>query len=410
MRLSIVIIVAFCVSCSFIEPKTIVLWTDNPEFALYSQRFNAAQSQYKVETRYFASPEQKIIATSEHPDIVVGSWLKSTSTSFLFKPLDFLFNGTLSRDAFYPSLLERGFMEGEQYLLPISFNLPALVFAQNNSPLLSNSFTIGLEETKRLGKAYNVVQREVYSRMGFSPNWDDDFLFASAVLFNVQFRDADPLVWNADALESALAYDKAWIAEVNTGIQALDDFSFKYFYDPPAKRVIQGRILFTYMSSVEFLTLDPEQRSSLDFRWLAAEDERIPLIEGMVYYGICRTGKAKKGSEVFTQWFFQPDTQRLLLENGKEQQIEETLFGIAGGFSAVQRVTEEIFPRFYPSLWGHIPPAAFLSPPAMLPQQWLTLKERVILPYMHEYIRAADLSETRSFERRIADWYRINHY
>jgi ABC-type glycerol-3-phosphate transport system substrate-binding protein len=396
------------VSCSFFEPTKVTLWTDRPEFALYAELYNASQSQYKVETHYYELTAKKLTSTVEQPDIVVGRWLKSASTRFLFKPVDWLLTDkSLNKDAFYPKLLELGVIENEQYLLPISFNVPALVFARNNSSLLSNHFTIGLEEAKQLGKSYNTMKKGAYSRIGFSPDWDDNFLFLSAILLNTNFREGEPLTWDEPTLKKALDYDKAWIAEANVSTHAVDDFVFKYFYDPPVKRILQGLILFTYMDSAEIFTLDYDQQSNLDFRWLAEED-RIPLIEGTVYFGLYHKGNAGKGAESFTKWFFQPETQRLLLENYNKRQLNTVLFGIAGGFSAMRNVTEEIFPRFYPSLLGHMPPAVFLTPNNILPQNWLTIKERVILPYMHEYIHTKDDREIRPLERRVTDWYRIN--
>jgi hypothetical protein len=173
------------------------------------------------------------------------------------------------------------------------------------------------------------------------------------------------------------------------------------------------------MNSSAIFTLDYDQQSNLDFRWLA-EKERIPLSENTVYYGLYQQGSAGKGAEAFTKWFFQTETQRLLLENNKKLQLNTILFGIAGGFSAMRNVTEEVFPRFYPSLLGHMPPDAFLSPPNILPQNWLAIKERVILPYMHDYIRTAQedeeeagyddasVQELRPLADRIMDWYRVN--
>jgi hypothetical protein len=418
--------VLFIVSCSLFEQERVILWTDVPEFALYAAVFNASQTKYKVETHYFELTAKKLSSTVEQPDIVVGRWLKSASTRYLFKPLDWLLkDNSLDGSAFYPKLLELGVIDNEQYLLPVSFNVPALVFARDNSDLLTDYFTVNLEEAKELGKAYNAMSRGAYTRIGFSPDWDDDFLFVSAALFTADFREGEPLTWDAAALTRALEYDKAWIAEANTSIQAVDDFTFKYFFEPPVKLILQGRICFAYMNSAEIFTLDYDQQSNLDFRWIA-EKERIPLSEDTVYYGLYQQGNIGKGAEVFTEWFFQIETQRRLLENNKRQQLNAILFGIAGGFSAMRNVTEEVFPRFYPSLLGHMPPDDFLTPPNILPQNWLTVKERVILPYMHEYIHAAsavDATEDtenangavsppvlkiRSLEDRVADWYRIN--
>jgi ABC-type glycerol-3-phosphate transport system substrate-binding protein len=397
----------FLGSCAFRSSTTAVLWTDRPEFALYAEYFNASQGMYKIETRYFESPSQELTRNENgRPDIVVGSWLKSVSTRSLFRPLDDLLKKDRAlRDAFYQRLLDLGNIDGKQYLLPVSFNIPALIFAQDRAPPLSNPFTLGLEEIKELGKAFNVEQGGVYSRMGFSPGWDDDFLFVAAVLFGASFREAAPLAWDDEALERSLAYIGSWIGESNTGIQAEDDFAFKYLYDPPSKLVAEGRILFFCMSSSDFFTLPPERRSNLDFRWIAGK-ETIPLSEDIAYLGVYRHTKAKKAAEAFAQWFFLEDTQRLLLDAAKNNRLNETRFGIANGFSALRTATEQVFPQFYPGLLGRMPPGGFLSPPNILPRNWTAMKERVILPYLRERIRSG--ADVRPLDRRLTDWNLLN--
>ncbi|MDR1948315.1 MAG: extracellular solute-binding protein [Spirochaetaceae bacterium] len=402
------ICLAFLGSCGFFEPNTAVLWTDRPEFAIYAEYFNSSQDQYKIETRYFPSVAQKLTDTREYPDIATGAWLKSTSTRTLFKPLDYFFKDSPgSRESFYPRLLALGRIDDKQYLFPVSFNLPALVFAREKSELLSNLFIIGLEEIKEAGKAYNAANNGIYSRMGFSPAWNDEFLFVTTSLFNTSFREASPLAWESDALERAVVYIQDWIRDANTSINVEDDFAFKYFYDPPSKLAISGRILFTYMKSSDFFTLAEEQRANLDFRWIA-EHNTIPLSEDTIYYGVCKDGKAKKAANAFTRWFFREETQRLFLEASKNMRMNETLFGIGNGFSALRTVTEQVFPQFYPSLLGHMPPEAFLSPPNILPRNWMTLKERVILPYLHRRIRSSTRDETPPLEKQLIDWFRHN--
>ncbi|AEF86181.1 putative lipoprotein [Treponema primitia ZAS-2] len=396
-------------SCALQSSNTAVLWTDKPEFALYAEYFNANQDIYKIETRYFESPAQKLTDNDgSYPDIVVGSWLKSAATRNLFQPLDSFFKkNQISRESFYPPLLALGNIDGKQYLLPVAFNIPALVFSRDKGTLLSNPFTISLEEIREIGKTYNIESNGIYSRMGFSPAWNDDFIFVSAVLFGASFREASPLEWDSRALEGSLSFIQDWIQEANTSIQAEDDFSFKYFYDPPAKLAQSGRILFFHMGSSEFFTLPQERRASLDFRWIAGKDT-IPLSEDMVYYGIFRNSRAKKAAEAFTEWFFKEETQRLFLEAGKNNRLNETRFGIANGFSALRTVTERIFPQFYPSLLGRMPPETFLTPPNILPRNWMAMKERVILPYLHDRIRSANQGEIRSLDRRLTDWARLN--
>jgi len=388
--------------------KTAILWADRPEFAFYAGYFNASQNQYKIETHYYDFPAQKLRENGAYPDIVAGSWLKSVSTRVFFKPLDghFRKNGLL-RDDFYPRLLAMGNIEGKQYLLPVSFNAPMVIFAHDNVGQLSNPFIIGFEEMKKLGREYNVETRGAYTRMGFSPTWDDHFLFITATLFNTSFREAEPIAWDATAIDRAMRFAYEWTNEANTNIQAVDDFTFKYLYNPPATLALSGRILFTCMDSDRFFTLAEDQQNNLDFRWLA-ENNTIPLAEESVYLGLAKKGKAPKAAAAFLRWFFSAETQRGLLEISRQNRMLETSFGISGGFSAMRPVTEQIFPQFYLGLLGHMPPAEFLSPPNILPVNWMSLKERVILPYLRDRARQSDQEGIPQLERRLADWQRMN--
>jgi len=402
-------------SCAIFESDTVILWTDRPEFALYGEYFNAAQSRYKVEIRYFEAPAQKLVETGEYPDIVAASWLKSASIRSLWMPLDSLFKKDgLDETAFYQKLLSLGKIDNRQYLLPVNFNIPALIFASQRRRVgddftqsYSTPFTIEMEEIKERGKAYNTRTRGIFTRMGFSPSTNDEFLFLAAILFGAGFREAAPIAWESQALEQSIRYINEWITEANTSVQMEDDFAFKYFFDPPDKLVNSGRILFTYMDSSRFFTLPEDRRLNLDFRWISSR-EMIPIDEWGVYYGIHRRTRALNGAKTFTKWFFTTETQKLLLEAEKHKRTTEISFGIAGGFSAMRTVTEQVFPQYYPELLGRIPPENYLSSPNILPRNWISVKERVILPYLRDRTRSSSRDEVRPLERRVSDWYRLN--
>jgi ABC-type glycerol-3-phosphate transport system substrate-binding protein len=396
------------ISCSSGKNKTAILWSDRSEFAFYGEYFNAAQDQYKIETRYYDFPSQKLKESGANPDILAGSWLKSVSVRAFFRPLDKLYKeNALFQHNFYPRLLSLGNVDGKQYLLPVSFNAPMVIFARDKGGQISSPFTIGFNEMKKLGENFNAESRGVYTKMGFSPSWDDNFLFLTAVLYKASFREADPLAWDSPALDQAMSFAYDWICEANTNIQAVDDFTFKYFYNPPAKLALSGRILFTCMDSGSFFTLAEDQQNNLDFRWLAEEDI-IPLTEGAAYIALTKKSKAPKAAEAFLRWFFDADTQRSLLEKSRQNRLSETSFGICGGFSAMRPVTEQVFPQFYQGLLGHMPPAEFLSPSNVLPINWMALKERVILPYLHDRVRHPGQEDVYPLERCLADWLRIN--
>jgi len=387
--------------------KTAYILTDRPEFALYGEYFNNSQKQYKISVRCVDNLADELKKPNFNPDIIAGSWLKNASTGTHFKALDNLFGASkLSRSIFSDRLLAYGRIDRNQYLLPVSFNIPALIFLKDRENGIPNPFTIGFEDIKNATNGYNVEARGAYTRMGFSPLWDDNFLFLTAVLYGASFKEANPLSWDTAALESSMDYISEWTRQINNNNQAVDDFTFKYFFDPPEKLIQSGRILFSFMKSDRLFTLVEDSKNNLDFRWLM-EQNKIPITEDAVFLGIPKKGKSQKAAKAFVQWFFQIDSQRKLLEYSKANRVNETVFGICGGFSALSPVTEQIFPLFYPELLGRMPPSEFLEAPEILPENWVVIKERVVLPYLHDRARKED-TEIYSLEKRLADWTRTN--
>jgi len=409
-------------SCSPRGGNVAILWTDRPEFAFYAKYFNASQDRYVIEVFHHDFPAQRLAELGsgrdarERPDIVVASWLQGASARGFFAPLDAYISGDDPIEyAFYPRLLAKGNFDGRQYLLPVSFNAPFAVFARNpaagGSPEFASPFTVGLDEMREMGGNFNARTGAAVTRMGFSPTWNDEFLFLAATLFDASFREAEssPLAWNPAAVEQAAEFAREWNAGVNFGAQATDNFTFRFFTIPPAHMILSGRILFAYMDSASFFTLAEDQRNDLDFRWIA-EGDSIPLAAGATYLGLARRSGAPGAADAFIRWFFRADTQRALLERSHKFRQMETSFGIAGGFSALRPVTEQVFPQFYPALLGHIPPEDFLSPANVLPSDWPAIKERVVLPYLRERAAQPDAAGLAPLETRLADWARLNRF
>jgi hypothetical protein len=400
------ILLAFVlISCN--DVKTAQIWTDRPELAFYGEYFNTVQNQYKVSVRYVEFPIAELSRTNS-PDLIVASWLKNSSTRTNFKILDNIFGtNRLSRNNFYPRLLAVGRIDRDQYLLPVSFNIPALIFSRDREQDLSNQFTIGFDEIKILSKDFNTQSRGSYTHLGFSPLWNDNFLLTVAVLFGASFREAELLVWDSTALEHSMLFINEWTNEINTSNQAEEDFTFKYFFEPPERLIKSGRILFSYMESNELFLLNDESKSILDFRWIMDKD-RIPITEDTVYLGIPRWAKSDRAARAFIMWFFNTQNQRLLLEYSRANRINENIFGICGGFSALSTVTEQVYPLFYPELLGRMPPSEHFMQPNILPENWVVIKERVILPYLHDRARSENPNEITPLERRISNWVRLN--
>jgi len=391
------------ISCE--EIKTIQIWTDHPEFALYGEYYNTVQNRYKVSVRYIEFPIANL-NRSNSPDIIIASWLRNSSTQANFKSLNNIFGSKrLSRNIFNQQLLTDGRIDRNQYLLPVSYNLPALIFSKSREHEISGQFTIDFNEIKNLSVNFNKESRGSYTQMGFSPLWNNKFLLTAAALFGASFAEGEPLIWDSSALEQSILFINNWTNEINTSAQMEEDFTFKYFYESPERLIQSGRILFSYIESSGLFLLGDDAVNTLDFRWIM-ERERIPITEDTVYLGISKWSKSQAAAKAFIMWFFKVENQRLLLEYSRLNRINENIFGISGGFSALNAVTEQIYPLFYPELLGRMPPSEYFVLSNTLPAKWVSIKERVVLPYLNDRARNAD--EGNSLERRLADWVRLN--
>jgi ABC-type glycerol-3-phosphate transport system substrate-binding protein len=399
------LLTAILISCN--DNKTAYIWTDRPEMALYGEFFNTVQNQYKVSIRYIEFPTASL-GRSNSPDLIVASYLKNSSTENNFKSLNNLLGAKrIPVNIFYPRLLTAGRVERNQYLLPVSFNIPALIFSKDREYLLSNQFTINFDEIKKLSRDFNVESRGTYTHMGFSPIWSNSFLLTAAALTGTVFREANPLAWDSAALERSMNFINDWTNEINTSSQAEEDFTFKYFFEPPERLIKSGRILFFYMESSELFLLSEESKNALDFRWIM-EQNRIPITEDSVYMGIPRWAKSRQAARAFILWFYNIENQRLLLEYSRTNRINENIFGICGGFSALSAVTEQVYPLFYPELLGRMPPSEHFVQPNIPPGNWVAIKERVVLPYLHDRARGGNAERVIPLERRLNDWIRLN--
>ena len=389
------------------EQKIAVIWTDRTDFVSYCEVFNNSQNKYKVIVEYKENPAQAIINADIQPDIVIGSWLKGRAARVHFSKINNLFGeDKIHRDDFYPELLNLGNISGSQYLMPVSVNLPMIIFSAANKLPVKNDFTLSLEEIKELSAAFNKTAGGVYSKMGFSPRWEDDFLYMTAKGFYASFEEDEHFFsWDDKALRSAVEYLRAWSRDVNTSAEAEDEFKFKYLYDSPFTTINGGRCLFYYVSSKELFSIPRSKLENIDFRWLSY-NEKTPLKDDILYAGICSKAKNRKAAEAFFVWFYREETQNRLLERAYKMNLMISGFGLAGGFSAIRPVTEKLFPHYYPLLLRHLPQTSTIYAPHILPSDWLKLKTEIVIPYLKEVCSLKAETPIPSLNKKITDWYK----
>jgi ABC-type glycerol-3-phosphate transport system substrate-binding protein len=391
--------------CSSANDGIAVLWTDQVEFASYAELFNASQNRYRVVVQYQANPAGALIAAKARPDLIVGPWLKGEKARSSLVPIDYLFNEfKMSQKQFYGPLLDLGNVQGRQYLLPVSFNLPALIFSPDNSQHVTVESAIELEEIKSIAGEFNHQQKGAFTKMGFSPRWYDEFLYMTAQLYDVRFEEGKKLfAWNDANLRAAVTYLINWSATVNGSTTAEDDFEFKYLYDPPNRLITEGRSLFAYMPTNELFVLPQDKQRDIDFRWIT-KDGKTTTTDGIIYMGVCRGAPHLDAAEAFLIWFFNENTQKALLERGQKQGTMDRSFGISGGFSSLREVNEKSFPLYYPTLLGHLPPADHLTVPRILPNNWELLRMEIVIPWLNDAVRAANPEAIPPLTDRIEAW------
>lgn len=372
--------------------RRIVIWTSCREFAQYIELFNATSQENRAILVYKENPALSLPPAKDElpPDLIVGSWLRSDTMHKSFCSLDYLFSHKqLFSSMFYENLLEAGKHHGGQFLIPVSFNLPAVIFDKNNDSFVTDNYMLTLEQLRKIGAEYNQKrQNGAFSRIGFAPLNDDSFLYLTAKLFNVNFElKKNNIIWNDQNLINAVSFLKNWIESENGSARIEEDFAFKYLFMPYYRQVLSGRTLFAATKSDSLLKIMHEQEIPIDYRWIV-QNGKIFMDDSFVMMGVYKKSRNRTGASEFITWFCQADVQRQILERKESLRLETELFGIAGGFSAVRSVTEHILPIFYTPLLSNLPPAQMLEVPSKLPARWESYKSQVVEPYIRAEITA----------------------
>ncbi len=376
------------------QQERIVIWTSCREFAQYVELFNRQHKDNCAILVYKENPALSLPPAKDEnpPDIIVGSWLRTDNPQKSFKSLDYLFDTKkLTSDVFYPQLLEAGKQKDRQYLLPVSFNLPAIIFSTENKDLVPDSYNLSLEQIQSTASAFNAKnKKDAYTKIGFTPLGNEDFLYLVAKMKGCDFREEKgEIAWNGQALSDSVDLLRNWVYKENTSPQIEEDFTFKYLYMPYYRQVSSGRTLYAYTTSDSLFKILKEQDLSIDYRWVV-EDNSIYIEDSATMMGIYKKARNQVGATDFINWFFQSENQKHILEIKESMHLETDLFGIAGGFSSLRDVTEHVLPIYYNQLLTNLPPSQMLTVPQKLPARWESYRTLVVEPYLKTAITAAE--------------------
>ena len=405
------------VSCHVTNEEPLIIWTDSPQLASYVELFNATHAGVKAVALYKAFPSEALAFEAKNaenrPDILIGSYLKNDRTHASYSSLNGLFKTDfLNKEDYYPQLLDYGAMNKKQYLIPISFNIGAVMVSGQNEKLLENPYFISLDEIREKSFSFNKIENSSeFSIMSFAPSWSEAFIYEATRLKGVNYRqNGQDFSYDKEELQDCIDYMINWTARYNKDTETEQNFAFKYLYMPEYKQVSSGRCLFAYTTSEEFLALDAEQQEGISYRWLK-EGDNVYIEDDIITLGLYKHSKHKKEAKIFILWFCSQETQKQLLQKSKEINVNNKSFGILGGFSAIVDVNKTVFPVYYHSLLSNMPPEDYITPVQMLPSRWNDIKENVILPYLKEATAYDEEDNERaiikSLEDRENDWHQI---
>lgn len=390
-------IVFSLVSCEKDIENRIVIWTSNSELAQYVELYNQSHKTNKAIIVYKENPAKSLPPSKEEvsPDIVIGPWLQSEAVVKNFKSLDYLFDrGILTSSVFYPQLLQLGVSREAHILLPVSFNLPVMIYSANDDSKIKDNFVLTLDEIRNSAAEYNSQNsRKSYKKMGFIVSGNKDFLYTASKIYGCDFHyEGNKVKWNEDKFANAVSSISKWISEENRSIQTENDFEFKYLSMPDYRQVVSGYTLFAYTTSDQLFNILHNQEVGIDYRWVAA-DGALPVEDSLVSIGIYKRTKNQAGCTEFISWLFDQKNQEKILERKNSLNLNTEHFGFVGGFSSLVNVTEHILPKYYTQLLANLPPAQMLQAPSSVSPRWDEYKDFVLEPFIFESLKAYERNE-----------------
>ena len=364
-------------SCDQAATRVSTLWTNVPEMGGYVEKFNASQRDWQILVEYKDAPVPLLLTPGRKADLVIARGLASTEVENTMVPLDFLFDGgNLSKASFYRRITDAG-QQGDGFkLLPVSFDLPVVVFSKKLLPDLPG-FSLDLETIKDLGNRFRLaIDQKAPRAMAFSPRWES-FGLTMLQLKGAAFQEGFQGTFTWDSNRFAVGADliRTW---PSPGWDQTSEFRRKYLQADPSPPVIAGRVQFYPSTLAAFASRPWEERRDLDFRFVG-EDGRVAATDATVWAGIPSSSLTRGAGERFLAWLFRTDVQKTLLLQTRSE--DDRNFGLARGLSSLVSsgsALTEAFPEMSDRLPG-FDQVLFWN---TLPPDWTTLKSAVMGPWL----------------------------
>lgn len=366
----IIILITFFLSCENKNINLIRLNTNIPDVIPFIEEFNNSNNEIQILINSaFTKEECDIIIFRGHPQ---NSPYKTTDLSHLF-------DTEIQKKMFYDNLLNNVTEQsGEIRLLPISFDLSGLIYFKTD---------------KNISSVIKIEDFLEDSESIFSPYWNKDFMIWYYLTYLPNFNIEDKYIDKKKLLSTTNTIKKYSI----TKNWDVDQFNKKYMHLSPELLVNQKTIDYYFYNLSNYIRYKNKKNISFS---LLSSNGNIMTNDIITYIGVNEASKNKKNAEHIISWIFNKKNQSMIIENNFTRPELSTLFN--GELSALKEVTEEILPKYYPTLKFLLPRNEVILPPQDLPRLWDSLKEQVLIPTIEQNKNSDNLID--NYEKYYNDW------
>lgn len=383
-------------TCAGLADESFIVWGDRPEYAAYIDYYNTLDPQHRG---YFQYKEQifpdHIDRTTPPPHVIIAEHIAYRGAKRVMRTIPRSILNTPPPGTFYENILSVGTIGRSQRVIPLSFNIPIVIFNRNQSFEFLTSPAVTLEQLRREAEQLNRYTDETLSRVGFAPQWDGHFLYLGTKAYGANYREdrQNNIRWNEQEIFEALRYFRNWNRDIEE--EDLSGFVERYLREPLHARVTDQRIGFFVSDLTTYSRLDFDQ---FDFRPLT-NAQGIFIEENMTFIGMHRYRRNNAQAQQFVRWIIQQEAQNALIEHTEGYNID--IFGFANGLSTIKEISARTIPRYYPWLIGSTLGISSAFVPSQLPKYWHRIREEVLEPWLKNFLNGVN---QESIENEIVKW------
>jgi hypothetical protein len=385
-----IILPLLLLSCS--GRNTAVLWSSNKEIVNIVDLYNSSNKEYRIIFQYKENPASAYIKADKKPDILIGEDLQNKEIKSEMINLDTFFKKEIPADDINQALLAGVYLDDNKHLIPLSYSLTTAVFNNNTKRINQDLPTYETHQMMLDAADFNEGQK----KRGYSPFWDPSFTYAVLALSGSDFTSSDEktIQWEEVQLKSGMDFLIEW-NQLNGGSELMDFFNTKYLYGNRIQILKDERILFTVMTSSEFLELSDEVSQGLNFLFVS-QDFKLNA-EDIVYGGISRKTAARAPAADFISWLMKIENQERIVSETLKNKSQS--FGFLGGFSSLNSLNCNILTDYYPQLKGKIPSSQYILPEKERPLDFNTIKQELITDWAKKKANGENTTLSEALEK-----------